>query len=71
MLIRDETSRSTVLVLIKILTLACLVLPYFWFFSLSGNLNLGFMLILLMATNFYFFYNNKKSVISSIPRCAL
>lgn len=60
MLIRDETSRSTVLVLIKILTLACLVLPYFWFFGLSGNLNLGFMLILLMATNFYFFVTIKN-----------
>lgn len=46
--------------MLKILGLACLILPYFWFSGLSGNLNLGFMLILLITMNFYFFIRIKN-----------
>lgn len=57
---KEEISSSSILAVIKTLTLACLVLPYFWFFDLSGNLNLGSMLILLISINFYFFIRIKN-----------
>lgn len=60
MYIRDQIYSSRMLIVLKILALACLMLPYFWFSGLSGNLNLGFMLILLIAMNFYFFIRIKN-----------
>jgi hypothetical protein len=60
MLIRGDIFPSNVLRILKILILACLVLPYFWLFGLSGNLNLGLMLVLLASMNFFFFIKIKN-----------
>lgn len=58
--IRDQLNSSTIPPFFKILMLACIALPYFWFYGLSGNLNLGFLLILVIVTNLYFFLRIKN-----------
>lgn len=57
---KHDTTSKNLLVPIKIGMLGCLVLPYFWYFGLSGNLNLGPMLAIMVVTNLYYFVKIKS-----------